>query len=152
MISAVGAQLDCVAALLAVALLAVALGRAGIATVGVYASTLLICTTACGASLSFLLAGHARPDLMTLPLGLPWLGAHFRLDALSAFFLVVVNLGGAVASLYALGYGRHEHAPQRVLPFYPGVPRRHEPGACWPTTPSPSCVAGSSCRWRPGRW
>ena len=23
------------------------------------------------------------------------------------------------ASLYALGYGRHEHAPQRVLPFYP---------------------------------
>ena len=56
---------------------------------------------------------------MTLPLGLPWLGAHFRLDALSAFFLVVVNLGGAAASLYALGYGRHEQAPQRVLPFYP---------------------------------
>ena len=23
------------------------------------------------------------------------------------------------ASLFALGYGRHEHAPQRVLPFYP---------------------------------
>ena len=56
---------------------------------------------------------------MTLPLGLPWLGAHFRLDALAAFFLVVVNLGGAAASLFALGYGRHEPAPQRVLPFYP---------------------------------
>ena len=56
---------------------------------------------------------------MTLPLGLPWLGAHFRLDALSAFFLVVVNLGAAAASLFALGYGRHEPAPQRVLPFYP---------------------------------
>ncbi len=26
----------------------------------------------------------------------------------SAFFLVVVNLGGAAASLFALGYGRHE--------------------------------------------
>ena len=33
---------------------------------------------------------------MTLPIGLPWLGAHFRLDALASFFLFVVNLGGAV--------------------------------------------------------
>ena len=56
---------------------------------------------------------------VTLPLGLPWLGAHFRIDALAAFFLVVVNLGAAAASLFALGYGRHEDAPQRVLPFYP---------------------------------
>ena len=56
---------------------------------------------------------------LTLPLGLPWIGAHFRLDALAAFFLVVVNLGGATASLYGLGYGRHESAPQRVLPFFP---------------------------------
>ena len=38
---------------------------------------------------------------LTLPFGLPWLGAHFRLDALTAFFLVVVNLGGATTSLYA---------------------------------------------------
>jgi formate hydrogenlyase subunit 3/multisubunit Na+/H+ antiporter MnhD subunit len=28
-------------------------------------------------------------------------------------------LGSAGASLYALGYGRHEPEPQRVLPFYP---------------------------------
>ena len=54
-----------------------------------------------------------------LPVGLPWLGAHFRLDALACFFLVVVNLGGASASLYGLGYGHHEEAPQRVLPFFP---------------------------------
>jgi formate hydrogenlyase subunit 3/multisubunit Na+/H+ antiporter MnhD subunit len=54
-----------------------------------------------------------------LPLGLPWIGARFRLDALAAFFLVVVNLGGAAASAYGLGYGRHEPAPGRVLPFYP---------------------------------
>jgi formate hydrogenlyase subunit 3/multisubunit Na+/H+ antiporter MnhD subunit len=38
---------------------------------------------------------------------------------LSAFFLVVVNLGSAAASVYGLGYGRHEHAPHRVLPFFP---------------------------------
>src|SRR5205807_9484047 len=56
---------------------------------------------------------------LVLPVGLPWVGAHLRLDALAAFFLVVVNLGGATASLYGLGYGRHEEAPGRVLPFFP---------------------------------
>ncbi|MBS0246236.1 MAG: hydrogenase 4 subunit B [Proteobacteria bacterium] len=56
---------------------------------------------------------------VTLPLGLPWLGAHFRIDALSAFFLIVINLGAAAASLFAFGYGRHEEFPGRVLPFYP---------------------------------
>jgi hydrogenase-4 component B len=53
-------------------------------------------------------------------MGLPWLGAHFRLDPLSAAFLVVVNLGGATASLYGLGDGRHEHEQGRVLPFFCG--------------------------------
>ena len=32
---------------------------------------------------------------------------------------MVVGLGSASASLFALGYGRHEDQPQRVLPFYP---------------------------------
>src|SRR5262249_58425178 len=68
-----------------------------------------------------LLGVSYAPSAATLPLGLPWLGAHFRLDALSAFFLAVVNLGAAAASLFALGYGRHEDAPRRVLPFYPAV-------------------------------
>ncbi|HEX7060852.1 MAG TPA: hydrogenase 4 subunit B [Woeseiaceae bacterium] len=63
-------------------------------------------------------ASGGAPVATSLPIGLPWSGAHFRIDALAAFFLVVVNLGGAVASLYALGYGRHEQAPGRVLPFY----------------------------------
>ncbi|HEY6354961.1 MAG TPA: proton-conducting transporter membrane subunit, partial [Burkholderiaceae bacterium] len=56
---------------------------------------------------------------MRLPIGLPWLGAHFRLDALAAAFLIVVNLGGATASLYGFGDGRHEHEPARVLPLFP---------------------------------
>ena len=56
---------------------------------------------------------------VVLPLGLPWLGAHFRIDALTSFFMIVVNLGGAAASLFALGYGRHEETPERILPFYP---------------------------------
>jgi formate hydrogenlyase subunit 3/multisubunit Na+/H+ antiporter MnhD subunit len=66
-----------------------------------------------------LLFRAGAPQALSLPIGLPWSGAHFRLDALAAFFLVVVNLGGAGASLFAIGYGEHEHAPGRVLPFYP---------------------------------
>jgi len=65
------------------------------------------------------LASWSDASTIVLPLGLPWIGAHFRLDALAAFFLVVVNLGGAAASAYGLGYGRHELAPERVLPFFP---------------------------------
>ncbi len=58
-------------------------------------------------------------DELTLPLGLPWVGVHFRLDALSAAFLGIVNLGAAGACVFAVGYGRHEHARGRVLPFFP---------------------------------
>ncbi|HUN46207.1 MAG TPA: hydrogenase 4 subunit B, partial [Stellaceae bacterium] len=96
--------------------MAAARSRAG--TPLVYAASLVISLIALAAALAQLLGGAAAPA-MVLPLGLPWLGAHFRLDALAAFFLAVVDLGGAMASLYALGYGRHELAPARVLPFYP---------------------------------
>ena len=64
-------------------------------------------------------SARRRLKASTLPVGVPWLGAHLRIDALSAFFLVVVDLGAMSASLFALGYGQHETAPERVLPFYP---------------------------------
>lgn len=60
-----------------------------------------------------------RPQSLVLPLGVPWIGSHFRLDALSALFLAIVGFGGCSASVYAIGYGRHEASPGRVLPFYP---------------------------------
>ena len=63
---------------------------------------------------------------IVLPLGLPWLGAHFRLDPLAAAFLAIINFGAASASFYALGYGRHEAEPARVLPFYPAFLAAHE--------------------------
>jgi len=63
--------------------------------------------------------GAVQSPVVTLPLGLPWIGADFLVDPLSAFFLVIVNLGGLTASIYALGYGRHEPSPHRVLPFFP---------------------------------
>ncbi|MFO1035524.1 MAG: hydrogenase 4 subunit B [Geminicoccaceae bacterium] len=63
--------------------------------------------------------GSGTTTEIALPLGLPWLGAHLRVDALAAFFMLVVNLGAGIVSLYALGYGRDETEPRRVLPFYP---------------------------------
>jgi hydrogenase-4 component B len=110
--------LACVAALLALGVLAVIIGRSKVATRIVYGGSLLITTISLAAALTHLLAATA-PFHTTLPLGVPWLGAHFRLDALSAFFLAVVDLGAASASLFALGYGEHERTPERVLPFYP---------------------------------
>src|SRR5271157_1673319 len=84
----------------------------------VYAVSLAVSLLLLGAAATRLISADT-PSSLTLPLGLPWVGAHFRVDALSAFFLTVVNLGAAAASLYALGYGRHEHEPGRVLPFFP---------------------------------
>lgn len=106
-----------VAALLCTSVAAVILSRSAVASSVVYAAVLIVSMIATMSALSHLLAA-GEASAVVLPLGLPWLGAHFRLDALAAFFLFVVNLGGAAASLYGLGYGRHETAPHRVLPFY----------------------------------
>src|SRR5262245_15382516 len=108
----------CAAALLGTALLAVASARARSANSIVYGATLVISDAAATAAVAALISRTGAPAGLVLPIGLPWIGAHFRLDALSAFFLSVVNVGGAGASLYALGYGQHEDEPHRVLPFF----------------------------------
>ena len=104
--------------MLALSVVAVVIGRSRAATRIVYGASLIIATISLAAALTHLLL-VSEPFRLTLPLGVPWIGAHFRLDALSAFFLAVVDLGAASASLFALGYGQHEQTPQRVLPFYP---------------------------------
>jgi formate hydrogenlyase subunit 3/multisubunit Na+/H+ antiporter MnhD subunit len=111
-------ELACIAGLLATSVAGVAMGRCRAATTIIYAACLSISTIALAVALFDLLARLA-PSSVVLPLGLPWIGMHFRMDALAAFFLVIVDLGSALASLYALGYGRHEAEPHRVLPFYP---------------------------------
>jgi hydrogenase-4 component B len=108
----------CAAGLLVVAIGGIALGRRSWGSAIVYLASLVICGAACTYALMGLLDG-APVLTLALPLGVPWIGAHFRVDALAAFFLVVVNFGGAITSLYALGYGRHETSPLRVLPYYP---------------------------------
>ena len=108
-----------VAGLLGLAVVAVPLGRQKYGSGLIYGGSLVASLVGLSISAAALLVPSSDPGTLVLPLGLPWLGAHFRIDALSAFFLVVVNLGGAAASLFALGYGRHEDSPQRVLPFYP---------------------------------
>jgi len=108
-----------VAALIVLAPIAIALRRSPRGTLFIYGASLIITVALCAVALFVLLGPSPSPSATILPLGLPWLGAHFRIDALGAFFLTVINLGGAAASLFAIGYGRHEHAPQRVLPFYP---------------------------------
>jgi hydrogenase-4 component B len=106
-----------VGALLVLAPIAVVLTASPRASNVIYGAS-LIATLALGV-IGLIGLFERKVSIATLPLGLPWLGAHFRIDALAAFFVIVVNLGGAAASLFALGYGRHEEAPQRVLPFYP---------------------------------
>src|SRR6476659_7662819 len=106
-----------IVALLALSPIAVFLASSSRATAVIYAPCLIITLmlAAVGGACLF----EQPVSSIALPLGLPWLGAHFKIDSLSAFFVIVVNLGGAAASLFALGYGQHERAPERVLPFYP---------------------------------
>ena len=91
--------LAAIAALLALAAVAIMAGGTAWGRGLVYGGALLICAISGAAAL----VGGAATPAMTL----------------SAFFLVVVNLGAVAASLFPLGHGRHEHAPMRVLPFYP---------------------------------
>ena len=105
-----------VAALLGIGGLAIALRRSAAASRIVYGLCFSLCAVL---FIAAVIPRGAVALTTTLPLGLPWVGMHFRLDVLSAFFLALVDLGGAAASFYAIGYGAHEKHPSRILPFYP---------------------------------
>jgi formate hydrogenlyase subunit 3/multisubunit Na+/H+ antiporter MnhD subunit len=110
--------LACAACLLALAAAALVIGRFRAGSAMIYGASFALALVALLAG-SVQLLGHSADAVVTLPLGLPWIGAHFRMDALSAFFIIVIDLGAAAASLFAIGYSRHEQMPLRVLPFYP---------------------------------
>ncbi|MGZ3276371.1 MAG: hydrogenase 4 subunit B, partial [Caulobacteraceae bacterium] len=110
--------LAAIAALLVLVPAGLAWGRGAAGRRIVYGGVLAVCAMAAAFAVANLLGAAGGSDVV-LPLGLPWIGARFHLDPLADLFLVVVDAGGAIASLYALGYGRHEPEPERVLPFYP---------------------------------
>jgi len=116
--AAIDASLLLAAALLAFGPIAIVIGRGAAARPLIYGASAVLCLGLAAAGVA-VLTGVAPVSGRILPIGLPWLGAHWRLDALAAFFLLVVGMGGAAASVFAIGYGRHEHEPLRVLPFYP---------------------------------
>ena len=92
-----------------VVLLWIALGLLGLA---LRRSPQLICRLVfpLGAFASLVLAATAlwalvsTPDIAVLPLGLPGLPLHMRLDTLTAFFLLLLGVASFGVTLYAAGY------------------------------------------------
>jgi formate hydrogenlyase subunit 3/multisubunit Na+/H+ antiporter MnhD subunit len=111
------AVLWCVMAFFGLALMPASFARRPGATSLIYSATAIVSIVICVAAWTGLNAAH--PEIVRLPLGLPAIGANFRIDPLSSLFLLIVGLGSASASIYGLGYGRHESSPERVLPFFP---------------------------------
>jgi len=111
--------LGTMAGLLATGLVAPVFARAMFAHRLIYGLSFALAAVSAVTVIVHMLAPPSGPATLVLPIGLPWVKAHFRIDQLSAFFLLVVNLLGAAASWFAWLYGRHEAEPQRVLPFYP---------------------------------
>jgi len=88
-----------------------AIGVAGIAALrnlGLVARVLFPLSAALSAALAGLaLAAMAgTPEVAVLVIGLPGLPFHLRLDALSAFFLLLVGVASAGISIFAAGYFR----------------------------------------------
>jgi formate hydrogenlyase subunit 3/multisubunit Na+/H+ antiporter MnhD subunit len=106
----------CVAALLVLAVLGACTARIAQFRSLIYPACGLVCLTLLVIGVLSLNSEVAR---LRLPLGLPWIGVNLRLDALAGAFLVLIGLGGAGASLYAIGYERHEPEPWRIVPFFP---------------------------------
>ena len=56
-----------------------------------------------------------QPEQLTLPLGLPDLPFHLRIDGLSGFFLLLLGSVSAGITLYAAGFFRREDAGRLTL-------------------------------------
>jgi formate hydrogenlyase subunit 3/multisubunit Na+/H+ antiporter MnhD subunit len=64
------------------------------------------------------------PATDTLPLGLPWLHWHLRLDALSGFFLAIIGTITLAVSIYGPAYVReyeHGRQPLAVMTLFTGL-------------------------------
>jgi hydrogenase-4 component B len=76
-----------VAALLGIAVLGVPAQRISAGSRLIYLGCLLASLAILIAAGAQLLTAGGSVERLQLPIGLPWIGAHFAIDALSAFFL-----------------------------------------------------------------
>ncbi|MCB1378614.1 MAG: hydrogenase 4 subunit B, partial [Alphaproteobacteria bacterium] len=83
----------------------------------VYPVCAALAALAAAADLSAMLTPGAAG--LVLPLGLPSTGLNLRLDALSSFFGMIVNLGVLTVSIYGLGLDRQHDFSPRIEPFVP---------------------------------
>ncbi|VAX12190.1 Hydrogenase-4 component B [hydrothermal vent metagenome] len=108
--------LACVAVLMALgsALLALAIGKIPAGKILMFTLLGLSGIAAVAAGLTALSAPAAA--LAELPLGLPWLPWHLRLDALSGFFMFLIGLVVMAVAVYGPGYVRDfEHGQDSLL-------------------------------------
>ena len=110
-------------------LITLALVLAGLALLSVAAPVLaravlgvrLVYAGAALASLVLALGGIAglttAPATLTLPFGPPWGAMRLALDALSAWFLLILGLCGTAASAFAFGHAHGPEAPRRLVPY-----------------------------------
>jgi len=86
----------------------------------------LVCALLLLSALAALAAGLAgllsAPGEVRLPIGLPWLAMHFRLDALGGFFLLVLGLLLGATTLYSVGYLRQLGSQRNLTPLYIFLP------------------------------
>jgi hydrogenase-4 component B len=97
-----------------------------------------------GGSALFLPTSH-----FILPIGLPDLPFHLRLDALSGFFLFLLGSAALGVSVYAMGYFRSmadDEAGLLALWYHLFLASSW---CCWPTMPTPSWWPGSAWRCPP---
>jgi formate hydrogenlyase subunit 3/multisubunit Na+/H+ antiporter MnhD subunit len=103
-----------------------------------------------GAALNAL-GGHTQS--LVLPLGLPDLPFHLRLDALSAFFLLLLGAVTAGISVFAAGYFRRGEGTRPACCVC--ISTCSSPAwrwCCSPTTPMPSWCSGKPWPCRPISW
>lgn len=110
-------------AALALAAAWLALGAAGLAALRSFGVVSRLLFPA-GAAVGLALVGVALPAMwgppqsVVLPIGLPGLPFHFRLDALAALFLTVIGGAAAGVSLFSAGYFRRaEGTPPGLMCF-----------------------------------
>jgi hydrogenase-4 component B len=101
-------HLDCVLAVVAAWLIIGLVGVCAVRRLTLVARVLFPAGSVFGVALFgiALNAVFALPEAVVLPIGLPGLPFHFRLDGLSAFFLLVIGGAAAGVSAFAAGYFR----------------------------------------------